>query len=314
LVEDIFPFLGPRVMSSLMRFLALSALAMLSFAVANGAEAAVIGSALSSFGRSSPAQTVQFGGANCYYADGWNGRGWYQCGNEWNDGFGWIGPFNTFGSSIRRHHRQGVVVSYPRSPNPVYSRLEPPRGLGAGGAQAFHTFAGSSASHRFGAGGVRASPNSHAGAATLTPGFADGGFHGGLGGGNFHHFHSAGVPHIGTPVSPGFAGSGGFHGLGGAAGVHIGAPASPGFTAGGGLHGLGGATGVHIGAPASPSFAGVGTFHAGGGFQGFGGGGGAHIGAFASPGFAGGGFHGVGGGGVFQGGGAPMGQGGIGHR
>ena len=302
-------------MSSLTRFLALSALAMLSFVVANGAEAAVIGSALSSFGRSSPAQTVQFGGANCYYADGWNGRGWYQCGNEWNDGFGWIGPFNTFGgSSIRRHHRQGVVVSHPGSPNPVYSRLAPPQGLGAGGAQAFHTFAGSSASHRFGVSGVPTSPNSHAGVATLTPGFAGGGFHGGLGGGNFHHFHSAGIPHIGAAVSPGFAGGGGFHGLGGATGVHIGAPASPGFTGGGGLHGLGGATGVHIGAPAAPSFAGVGTFHASGGFQGFGGGGAAHIGAFASPGFAGGGFHGVGGGGVFQGGGAPMGQGGIGHR
>src|SRR5271168_4442430 len=114
-------------MSSLTRFLALSALALLSFAVANGAEAAVIGSALSSFGRSSPAQTVQFGGANCYYADGWNGRGWYQCGNEWNDGFGWIGPFNsnTFGGSAIRRHHHGVVVSHPRALNPVYPRLEP---------------------------------------------------------------------------------------------------------------------------------------------------------------------------------------------
>jgi hypothetical protein len=307
--------------SSTSRILAFATLALLSFAVANGAEAAVIGSAFASFGRSSPVQTVQFGGVNCYYSDGWNGRGWYQCGDEFNDGFGWIGPVNTFGgSAIRRHHRQGVVVSHPRAPNPVYSRLEPPRRLGAGAAPAFHTFAGSSASRRFGAGGVRASPNLHAGVATLTPGFAGGGFHGGLGGGNFHHFHSAGIPHIGAPVSPGFAGGGGFHGLGGATGVHIGAPASPGFAgvgsfhAGGGFHGLGGATGVHIGSPASPSFAGVGTFHAGGGFHGFAGGGGAHIGAFASPGFAGGGFHGVGGGGVFQGGGAPMGLGGIGHR
>jgi hypothetical protein len=294
-------------MSSLTRFLALSALALLSFAVANGAEAAVIGSALSSFGRSSPARTVQFGGANCYYADGWNGRGWYRCGDEWSDGFGWIGPYNTFGgSAIRRHHRYGVVVSHPRSPNPVYSRLAPSRRLGAGGASASHTFAGNSASRRFGAGGVRASPSFHAGVATLTPGFASGGFHGGLGRGNFHHFHSAGIPHIAAPVSPGFAGGGGLHGLGGATGVHIGAPAS--FTAGGGLHGLGGATGVHIGAPASPGFVGVGDFH------GFGNAGGVHIGAPASPGFAGGGFHGFGGGGVFHGGGAPMGLGGIGHR
>src|SRR5277367_750713 len=86
--------------------------------------AGLVGSDFASFGRFSPVQTVQFGGSNCYYADGWNGRGWYQCGNEWNDGFGWIGPYNTFGgSAIRRHHRYGVVVSHPRSPNPVYSRL-----------------------------------------------------------------------------------------------------------------------------------------------------------------------------------------------
>src|SRR3984957_1967284 len=95
-----FSFLGSCVMSSLTsRILALLALALAPFAVANGAKAGVIGSPLSSFGRSSPVQTVQFGGSNCYYAEGWNGRGWYQCGDEWNDGFGWIGPFNlnTFG-------------------------------------------------------------------------------------------------------------------------------------------------------------------------------------------------------------------------
>ena len=277
--------------SSTLRILGYAALALSSFAVANGAEAGVMGGALASFGHSSPVQTVQFGGSNCYYADGWNGRGWYQCGDEWNDGFGWIGPFNlnTFGGSATRRHHQNVVVSHPRAPNPVYPRLEPPRRLGARGAPAFHTFGSAPGLHRFGAGGVPTSPNFRAGAATVSPGFAGGGFHGGLGGGNFHHFHGAGIPHIGAPVSPGFAG-------------------------GGGLHGLGGATGVHIGAPASPSFAGVGTFHASGGFHGFGGAGGAHIGGFASPGFAGGGFHGVGEGGAFQGGGAAFGKGGIGHR
>src|SRR6202044_877143 len=243
-------------MSSLTSLI-LALLALAPFAVANGAEAGVIGSALSPFGRSSPAQTVQFSGSNCYYAEGWNGRGWYQCGDEWNDGFGWIGPFNlnTFGGSAIRRHHHGVVVFHPRALNPVYPRLEPPRRLGAGG--------------------VPTSPNFRAGAAIVSPGFAGGGFHGGLGGGNFHHFHAAGIPHIGAPVWPGFAGGGGFHGLGGATGVHIDAPASPGFAGvggfhgGGGFRGLGGATGVHIGAPASPSFAGVGTFHAGGGFHGF---------------------------------------------
>jgi hypothetical protein len=248
--------------SSTLRILGYVALALSAFAVPDGAEAGMIGSDFASFGRLSPVQTVQFSGSNCYYADGWNGRGWYQCGNEWNDGFGWIGPFNlnTFGG---RRHRHGVVVSHPRAMNPVYPGLEPPR--------------------RVGAGGVPASPNFRAGAATVSPGFAGGGFHGGLGGGNFHQFHGSGLPHIGAPVSPGFAGSGG-------------------------LHGLGGATGVHIGAPASPSFAGVGGFHAGGGM------GSPHIGGSAAPGFAGGGFHGVGGAGAFQGGGAGLGQGGIGHR
>jgi hypothetical protein len=320
--------------SSTLRILGYVALALSAFAVADGAEAGLVGSALASFARSSPVQTVQFGGSSCYYTDGWNGRGWYQCGNEWNDGFGWIGPFNlnTFGGSAIRRHHNGVVVSHPRALNPVYPRLEPPRLLGARGAPAFHTFGGAPGLRRFGAGGVRTSPDFRAGAATVSPGFAGGGFHGGLGGGNFHHFHGAGIPHIGAPASPGFAGVGGLHGLGGATGVHIGAPASPGFAGVGGLHGLGGATGVHIGAPVSPGFAGVsgfhglggatgvhigapvspglagiGTFHAGGGV------GAAHIGAPASPGFGGGGFHGLGAG-AFQGGGAGFGQGGIGHR
>jgi hypothetical protein len=268
--------------SSTLRILGHVALALSAFAVADGAEAGMIGSDFASFGRLSPVQTVQFGGGNCYYADGWNGRGWYQCGNEWSDGFGWIGPFNlnTFGG---RRHRHGVVVSHPRALNPVYPRLEPPRRLGASGVPAFHTFGSAPGLHRFGASGVPTSPSFRVGAATVSGGFAGGGFHGGLGGGNFHQFHGAGVPHIGAPVSPDFAG-------------------------GGGLSGLGRATGVHIGAPASPGFVGVGDFH------GFGDAGGVHIGAPASPGFAGGGFHGVGGAGAFHGGGAAFGQGGIGHR
>ena len=112
--------------SSTLRILGYLALALSAFAVADGAEAGVVGSDFASFGRLSPVQTVQFGGSNCYYANGWNGRGWYQCGNEWNDGFGWVGPFNlnTFGgSAIRRHHRHGVVVSHPQALNPIYPRL-----------------------------------------------------------------------------------------------------------------------------------------------------------------------------------------------
>ena len=193
--------------SSTLRILGYVAPALSAFAVADSAEAGLLGSALSSFGHSSPVQTVQLGGSNCYYAEGWNGRGWYQCGSEWNYGFGWIGPFNlnTFGASAsRRHHRHGAVVSYPRALNPVYPRLEPPRRLGARGAPAFHTFGAAPGLHRFGAGGVPTAPNIRAGAATVSPSFAGGGFRGGLGGGNFHHFHGAGIPHTGAPVSPGF--------------------------------------------------------------------------------------------------------------
>ena len=218
--------------------------------LAGSAEAGVgsVG-ALSPFGRLSLVQTVQYGG-DCWYDNGANGPGYYPCGDEWNNALGGGAPI--LGPAIRRHHHRGVVVAHPQALTPVY------RGA---------------PSRRLGAGGVRASPKFHAGAATGTPGFAGGGFHGG---GSFHHFRGAGVPHIGAPVSPGVAGVGTFR-----AGGAFAAP--------------------HIGAPASPGVAGIGTFRAGGAF------GAPHIGAPASPGLAGGGFHGVGAGGAFQ-------AGGIGHR
>jgi hypothetical protein len=310
--------------------------AYLALAVApigGGADAGVgdtAGGAVSSFGRLSPVQTVQSG--DCWYDNGWNGPGYYPCGNEWNsrpDVAEPVAPIII--PAFRRHHRHSVVVAHPQAPKPIYPGAPSVR-LGAG-APAIGASAVSPGWRRLGAGGAPVSPNFHPGAATVTPGFAGSGFYRGLGGGNFRQFHNAGIPHIGAPVSPGFAGAGGFH-PGGAIGTpHIGAPASPGFAGAGGFH-PGGAIGTphigalvspgftgaggfhpggaigtpHIGAPASPSFAGVGTFHAGGGL------GAPHIGAPASPGLAGGGFHGVGGAGVFQGGGAALGQGGIGHH
>ena len=334
-------------MSSLTsRSLAILALASLPFA--NGAEAGVPGSPLFSFGRLSLVQKAQYDGGGCWYDNGWNGPGWYQCGNEWNSGVGWIAPFGStgfIGYAIRRHHRHGAAVSHPPALNPVYPRLEPPRRLGARGAHpsaGLHgvgapAFARGPRFRQFGAGGVHTSPAPHAGGAPLSPGIA-GGFHRGFGGG-VHQFRAVGVPRIGAPASSGFIGGTGFHGFGGAGGFHagggigtphIGAPISPGFT-GGGFHAGGGIGVPHIGAPASPGFAGGGGFHGFGGVGGFHPGGGigvAHIGAPASNGFAGGGFHGFGGGGGFQGGGgfhgvggiggfrggAAFGQGGIGHR
>ena len=119
-------------LSPALRVLVLVALASLPFA--NGAEAGLAdnaGSALSSFGRFSPAQRVQyysFDDANyCWYDDGWNGPGWYWCGDEWYSGYGWGGPYgwNGWGGGylIRRHGRHGIGVwhsgaaeSLPRRP------------------------------------------------------------------------------------------------------------------------------------------------------------------------------------------------------
>ena len=229
--------------------------------VAGAAEAGVgdsSGSALSSFGRLSPAQRIQFSaGQNCYYDDGWNGRGWYQCGDEWNNGFGWIGPLNlnTFGGpAIRRRHRNRAVVLHPRAPNPVYPRLEPPRRPGVGGAHPSAglrvrapSFGGRQRFHQLGAGGVHPSTGFHPGPAPVSPGIAGGGLRGFGGGSRFHGFGGAGAfhggaiaaPHVGARISPDFTG-GGFHGSGGIGVPHIGAPASPGFTGGGGFHAGGG--------------------------------------------------------------------------
>ncbi len=294
---------------STLRILAYLALALASFT--NGAEAGVVGSAGSWLEHLLPVQTAQFNsfGSNCYYADGWNGRGWYRCGDEWNNGFGWVGPFNNFGGpAFRRHHRHGFAVLHPRAWNPVSPGLEPSRRLEAGGAP-------SAGLHREGVSGRHylghrvASPRSlSAGGAHPSAGLHGVGapaFHAFHGGPGFRHFGAGGVQapssslHAGgAAASPGF-GAGGFHGFGsgvhqfrGAGVPHIGAFASPGFT-GSRFHGIGGAGVPHIGAPASPDFIG------GGGLHGLGGATGVHIGAPVSRGFAGGGgFHGFGGAGV----------------
>jgi hypothetical protein len=291
-----------------LRVLALLMLAYPPFA--NEAEAGLAGqaaSALASFGRSSPVQSIQLGG-DCWYHDGWNGPGWYRCGNEWNSGLGWIGPIAPFfAPAIRRHHhhRYGAANANhwgPHNPHqgvrpferPAVRAPHPPAGPHASAP----SFGAGSGLRRFGHGGFQVSPRLHGGAPTAPQG-AGGRFHGFAGGGHFHG--GAGGPRMRAPASPGIAG-------GAVRLPHIGAPATPGF--GGGFHGSGPRIGVpRIGAPASPGLAGS------GGFRGFGGGIGApRAGAPASPGV--GGPRGAGGGiGGFRGGGAfsPGGQAG-GHR
>jgi hypothetical protein len=150
---------------SISRILVYLALALTSFSVPHSVRASVgdmSGGALSSFGRLSPIQTVQYGG-DCWYDNGWDGPGYYPCGNEWNSlgGVGADAPI--VGTAIRRRHHHGVLVAHPHAANPIYpgapsGRLGdavPSAGLrGGAGARAFS-----------------ASPHFHAGAATVTRAF-----------------------------------------------------------------------------------------------------------------------------------------------
>jgi hypothetical protein len=45
----------------------------------------------------------------CWYEDGWNGAGWYQCGYVWNKGYGWGGPYGWNGwAAPMWGHRMGM--------------------------------------------------------------------------------------------------------------------------------------------------------------------------------------------------------------
>ena len=46
----------------------------------------------------------------CWYEDGWNGAGWYQCGNVWRKGYGWGGPYGWHGwGAPMWGHRYGYM-------------------------------------------------------------------------------------------------------------------------------------------------------------------------------------------------------------
>ncbi len=193
--------------------------AIVFLAAANGACAEVgdnTGGALSSLKFMTPVQKAQYysyGGNNyCWYDEGWQGPGWYSCGDEWLNGFGWGGPYgwNGWGGgySIRRHSSHGVWRS--GAPSHVFGGAPSPDlgpsgtlaspALQGGGFPAFHNFGGG---HNFGAGGL----HGPTGGAPASLGFRAGG----------------------VPAFHGFGGAGGYHGLGGA-----------GFQGGGGAFSVGG--------------------------------------------------------------------------
>ena len=78
--------------------------------------------------RSALIERVQYhsydGDNYCWYDDGWQGPGWYWCGDEWLDGFGWGGGYgwNGWGGGyiIRPHRFHGLGV-WRRAPHPTFS-------------------------------------------------------------------------------------------------------------------------------------------------------------------------------------------------
>ena len=217
--------------------------AIVFLAAANGARAGVgdyTGGALSSFKFMMRVEKAQYYSPNnngdyCWYNDGWQGPGWYLCGDEWLNGFGWGGPYgwNGWGGGfpIRRHGSHGWRLASRRSepcfrrravsrPGPSGAPASP--GFQGGGFPAFHNFGGG---HNVGPGGIHGPA---VGGAPGSLGFQGGGvpaFH------NFGGSHNlgAGWPH--GPAAGGAPGSLGFHGGG--------VPAFHGFGAGsGGIHGF----------------------------------------------------------------------------
>ena len=173
---------------------ALSALlALIPTFLSTAAEAGVgggaggVGSAVRRASLVRPAQYYQFEGQNyCWYAQGWQGPGWYVCGEEWDSGVGWGGPGGWLGLGGAgrpwRSGRRGVGEWHRRPPpNALGARPAPWAGVGVVGApHARH--GGAPAYHSLPALGGRAP--------------------------------TLGLPH---PASPGFGGGAGFHGFGGGA-------------------------------------------------------------------------------------------------
>jgi hypothetical protein len=152
------------------------------------------GESLLTMKRLSPVERTQyysFGNSDfCWYDDGWQGAGWYLCGDEWSNGFGWGGPYgwNGWGGGylIHRHGSHGIGVWHRGEPNHLYGDEGRAAGVSSGlypsrhesGAAALHD--ASAASHGLGPGGDSATPGFTANA----PAFHGGGegFHGGGGG------------------------------------------------------------------------------------------------------------------------------------
>jgi hypothetical protein len=167
---------------------AVALLALVFAPLADGAEAGVgdrAADVLLSCNGGSPIERAQYFSFDdedyCWYDDGWNGPGWYWCGDEWYEGYGWGGPYgwNGWGGGyyIRRYPPHGVGVWHPGAP----SRRVGPGGAGAPvGPVAPGLRGGGEGPHRLGASGAPVRPALPSGA--LHGGEAPA-FHGPSGGG-----------------------------------------------------------------------------------------------------------------------------------
>ncbi len=138
--------------------------AIVFLAIANGAQAGVgeyARGAPLSLKFMTPVEKAQYYSLDdnsnyCWYNNGWQGPGWYLCGDEWLNGFGWGGPYgwNGWGGGywIRRHGSHGIGVWHPGAPNKVFGGAASPSpptsgapaspGFQGGGVPAFHGFGG----------------------------------------------------------------------------------------------------------------------------------------------------------------------------
>lgn len=62
--------------------------------------------AADSLGIIAKSQYIHMGRRHCWYADGWQGPGWYWCGYNWRHGLGWGGPAGWRGWVWREERRE----------------------------------------------------------------------------------------------------------------------------------------------------------------------------------------------------------------
>jgi hypothetical protein len=196
-------------------------LALLSLPISNAAIAGVaenMGGVADLLKRTAPVTKAQYDSSDdgdlCWYDQGWQGPGWYLCGDEWDYGVGWFGLHRN-----RHRHLHGIAIAHPVRESHRAVRVAGRPGVHIGGVHSIHHpragFAWTrspsrdvSVAHRFGGAGAvyhsygPASPALHGGPSAVVPNF----------GGGPAAAHSFAAP---AGASANFGG-GGSHGFGGA--------------------------------------------------------------------------------------------------